>query len=238
MAELLTTQQVQSLLKVDRTTIYRMVESGKLPAVRVGKQWRFDPSDIERWLGKSLTPSHASGSNGKTEGWLPSEVAQVIQDAFAEALGVTLVTTDLSGAPLTRVSNPCPLLSVLLRTPEALQHCISTWRRLADSLCLEPHWTPSETGLLCARGLIRVGSALKGMVIAGGVAPPNWPPTEPELRALAAVFSADEAQVLAAAQQVYRLDAHKQAQVLRFVQRVADILAAVASIHLTKERER
>jgi len=38
MSELLTTHQVQDLLKVDRSTIYRMVEAGRLPAVRVGKQ--------------------------------------------------------------------------------------------------------------------------------------------------------------------------------------------------------
>lgn len=236
MAELLTTQQVQNLLKVDRTTIYRMVESGKLPAVRVGKQWRFDPSQIERWLGRPLAEVKAPASNGSAESWLPVEAAQIIQDAFAEAIGVTLITTDLSGAPLTRVSNPCPLLSALLRAPNALQQCVSTWQRLADSLCLEPRWTPSETGLLCARGFIRVGNTLKGMVVAGGVEPPNWPPSEPELRAIAAAFGADEAQVLAAARQVHRLDESKQTTVLRFVQRIADVLASVASIYVTKER--
>ena len=48
MADLLTTNQVQTLLKVDRTTIYRMVEQGRLPAIRVGKQWRFSRPEIER----------------------------------------------------------------------------------------------------------------------------------------------------------------------------------------------
>ena len=50
MTDLLTTGQVQTLLKVDRTTIYRMVENGRLPGIRVGKQWRFDRAEIERWL--------------------------------------------------------------------------------------------------------------------------------------------------------------------------------------------
>lgn len=235
MAELLTTQQVQNLLKVDRTTIYRMVESGKLPAVRVGKQWRFDPYQIERWLGRSLAGEFALEQNGAAA-WLPLETAQMIQDAFADALGVTLIATDLSGAPLTQVSNPCPFLRTLLQPPGALRRCVSTWQRLADSLCLEPRWTPSETGLLCARGFIRVGNTLKGMVVAGGVEPPNWPPAEAELRAIAAAFGADEAQVLAAAQQVHRLDEPRQAMVLRFVQRIADVLASVASIYATKER--
>ena len=41
MADLLTTSQVQDRLQVDRTTIYRMIDAGHLPAIRVGKQWRF-----------------------------------------------------------------------------------------------------------------------------------------------------------------------------------------------------
>jgi excisionase family DNA binding protein len=48
MSDLLTTNQVQDLLHVDRTTIYRLVESGRLPAIRVGKQWRFSRPEIER----------------------------------------------------------------------------------------------------------------------------------------------------------------------------------------------
>ena len=55
MTDLLTTSQVQDKLRVDRTTIYRMVEDGRLPAIRVGKQWRFQEDAIERWL-------HARGS--------------------------------------------------------------------------------------------------------------------------------------------------------------------------------
>ncbi len=50
MTDLLTTKQVQTLLRVDRTTIYRMVEAGQLPAIRVGKQWRFAPADVDHWL--------------------------------------------------------------------------------------------------------------------------------------------------------------------------------------------
>ncbi len=36
MAEFLTTRQLQEILHVDRTTIYRMAEAGRIPAVKVG----------------------------------------------------------------------------------------------------------------------------------------------------------------------------------------------------------
>ena len=38
MSGLLTTQQLQELIRVDRSTIYRMAEDGRLPAVKVGRQ--------------------------------------------------------------------------------------------------------------------------------------------------------------------------------------------------------
>ncbi|HKZ25894.1 MAG TPA: helix-turn-helix domain-containing protein [Acidimicrobiia bacterium] len=50
MPALLTTKAVQQLLNVDRSTIYRMAEAGRLPAIKVGRQWRFHTEAIEQWL--------------------------------------------------------------------------------------------------------------------------------------------------------------------------------------------
>lgn len=47
---LLTTEQVAEYLKVDKFTIYRLVAQKKMPAFRVGSQWRFKKSVIEDWL--------------------------------------------------------------------------------------------------------------------------------------------------------------------------------------------
>jgi len=47
---LLTTVQVAEYLKVDKFTIYRLVAQKKIPAFRVGSQWRFKKSVIEDWL--------------------------------------------------------------------------------------------------------------------------------------------------------------------------------------------
>ena len=37
---LLTTEEVSHYLKVDKFTVYRLVTQNKLPAFRVGNQWR------------------------------------------------------------------------------------------------------------------------------------------------------------------------------------------------------
>ena len=41
MAELLTTKQLEDLLKIDRITVYRMLNDGRLKCVKIGNQWRF-----------------------------------------------------------------------------------------------------------------------------------------------------------------------------------------------------
>jgi excisionase family DNA binding protein len=50
---LLTAEQVAKYLKVDKFTIYRLVAQKKIPAFRVGSQWRFKKSVIEDWLMKN-----------------------------------------------------------------------------------------------------------------------------------------------------------------------------------------
>ncbi|HEY3303550.1 MAG TPA: helix-turn-helix domain-containing protein [Candidatus Binatia bacterium] len=48
--DLLTTDQVARYLKVDKFTVYRLVNQRKLPAFKVGNQWRFKREMIEAWL--------------------------------------------------------------------------------------------------------------------------------------------------------------------------------------------
>ncbi len=46
----LTTDEVLAYLQVNLRTVYRLIDAGKLPAVRVGRQWRFRRKDIDAWL--------------------------------------------------------------------------------------------------------------------------------------------------------------------------------------------
>ena len=55
----LTTDEVLAYLQVNLRTVYRLIDAGKLPAVRVGRQWRFRRRDIDAGL---LQPSR----NGAT----------------------------------------------------------------------------------------------------------------------------------------------------------------------------
>jgi len=46
----LTTEEVIKYLHVNLRTVYRLIKTGEIPAVRVGRQWRFRRRDIDAWL--------------------------------------------------------------------------------------------------------------------------------------------------------------------------------------------
>jgi excisionase family DNA binding protein len=233
MTEMLTAKDMQALLQVDRSTIYRMAEAGQLPAVKVGKQWRFPSDLVESWLGTqavSPTPSPGLGlnlSNDDFASLLPLDCVQLIQDAFAEVLGVMLVVTDLEGQPITRVSNPFPLYRLLAETDKGHEMCRETWRELGQVPALEPRFMPGLGGLSCARALVRMGNELKAMVIVFGVAPENWPPPSEVTQELAQSLNINANRLQSAFDSAFRLTLEEQKRVLVTIQRIADILAHI-----------
>lgn len=55
--KLLTTSQLAKYLKVDKFTVYRLVSQKKIPAFKVGSQWRFKKSMIDAWLQQNMNTS-------------------------------------------------------------------------------------------------------------------------------------------------------------------------------------
>jgi excisionase family DNA binding protein len=55
----LTTEEVLEYLQVNLRTVYRLIKAGKIPAVRVGRQWRFRKRDIDAWLDSQRGPRAA-----------------------------------------------------------------------------------------------------------------------------------------------------------------------------------
>jgi excisionase family DNA binding protein len=58
----LTTEEVLAYLQVNLRTVYRLIKAGKIPAVRVGRQWRFRKRDIDAWLDSQRTQSSGAGT--------------------------------------------------------------------------------------------------------------------------------------------------------------------------------
>lgn len=218
-ATMLTAQQVQQLLDVDASTVYRMAGDGRLPAVRIGKQWRFPADAIEALLVPRAGDAMANGAElsaapgaspddrpaptTRPPGILPPPgIATAALEAIAPALGVSMVVTDLGGRPMTAVVNPAPMLASQLGDPEFALACTAEWRGFADEPHLAPRLRPGRFGFLCAHALVRHGTSLVAMVLAGGIAPEGH--DAPDL---------------------FHLDADRQAAVVETLPRTAALLS-------------
>lgn len=82
----LTTEEVLEYLHLNLKTVYRLLKAGKLPAVRVGRQWRFRKQDIDAFLA-------ASGSKAAVEA-RPVRVLVVDDEESVR----TLISTTLSAS--------------------------------------------------------------------------------------------------------------------------------------------
>lgn len=58
MDSLMTIDEVASYLRLSKDTVYRMVQKGRIPASKVGMQWRFRRSDVDLWLDKNKNVGH------------------------------------------------------------------------------------------------------------------------------------------------------------------------------------
>lgn len=61
---IMTLPEVAKYIRVHKSTVYRMLKQKRIPAIKVGNQWRFKKDRIDHWL--------------ETDGWkvIPEEVQQ------------------------------------------------------------------------------------------------------------------------------------------------------------------
>ncbi|GAG71241.1 unnamed protein product [marine sediment metagenome] len=59
MSELMTVEELAAYLRVTKKTIYRLLRQGKIPATKVGRQWRFEKARIDEWLHRNSVGTKA-----------------------------------------------------------------------------------------------------------------------------------------------------------------------------------
>ncbi len=60
----LTPGEVAAILRVSVEVIRRMLRRGELPAIRIGRTWRVDEDQLQRWLRRGLLET-SRGVNGR-----------------------------------------------------------------------------------------------------------------------------------------------------------------------------
>ena len=90
----LTTEEVIDYLQVNLRTVYRLIKAGKIPAVRVGRQWRFRKGDLDAWLeterrGVRLSPAlPQSASRTEAPRVLVADDEESIRELLARTLAL------------------------------------------------------------------------------------------------------------------------------------------------------
>jgi excisionase family DNA binding protein len=103
----LTTEEVLEYLQVNLRTVYRLIKAGKIPAVRVGRQWRFRKRDIDAWLDSqrlrggsraaTATPAPARSASGATRPRvLVVDDEASIRDLLAKTLALAEYDVDVA----------------------------------------------------------------------------------------------------------------------------------------------
>lgn len=49
---ILTVDEISEYLRIPKSTIYKLVREGKIPAQKIGRHWRFSKEAIDHWLQK------------------------------------------------------------------------------------------------------------------------------------------------------------------------------------------
>ncbi len=166
MSPLLTTRQVQDLLKVDRITIYRMLNDGRLKGVKIGKEWRFHRVEIEKMLGKpEIAISDVPPEDILTE--FPSGCVEKVEDLLGGILGVGVTTVTLSGEPLNGIVNPNPFCQCILSSSSGRQACQAAWGKPAGEEGSKPAFHACHAGLTFLRCPVELDGRRVAWVIAG-----------------------------------------------------------------------
>jgi len=127
----LTTEEVLEYLQVNLRTVYRLIKAGKIPAVRVGRQWRFRKRDIDAWLDSqrlrggaraAAAPAPARPATGATRPRvLVVDDEASIRDLLAKTLALAEYDVDVAADGRSAVERlrilPYDLLITDLRMP-------------------------------------------------------------------------------------------------------------------------
>lgn len=219
--ELLTAKQVQDLLKIDRTTVYRMLNDGRLKGIKIGNQWRFPEKYVLKMLDGSVKEGLLLTDSIKKE--LPLHCMHAIQEVFAEIAGIGSVTTSADGEPLTEISNSCQFCQLILNSKKGRQGCINSWRRLAEQEESEPKFVTCHAGLQYARARIEINGQLAAMLIAGQFysETPDAAEEQTRLEQLSRQYGIDKEALRQAAQKLMVLDRQKSDKIGQWLERVA-----------------
>ena len=147
----LTTEEVLEYLQINLRTVYRLIKAGKIPAVRVGRQWRFRKRDIDAWL--------------DSQGTKPGGSAPAARPAFAGRARVLVVDDEASIRDL--LTKTLALAEYEVETAADGATALERLRASDYDLLIADLSMPEMDGLTLIRQARRVRTELPIIIITG-----------------------------------------------------------------------
>lgn len=229
MKAFLTSRQVEELLNVDRTTIYRMLNDGRLKGVKIGKHWRFALQEVEELMSGNIN-SRSEDQSEIVEA-LPVHCMQPIQDVFAEIAQVGSVLTDKDGIPITKISNAGDFCKLILGSEEGRQACYLSWKKLASQKEIAPEFTTCHAGLKYARARIEINNELIAILVTGQfyLEIPESEEEDKRLRHLSSMYHINYDILKLAAKNISVLESRNIPQISGWLEKVAKTFEQISS---------
>ncbi len=223
MDDFLTSKELQELLKIDRTTVYRMLKDGRLTGVKIGDQWRFSRKEVTGLLTGAAPAEPFESSPAPVLSALPLQCVQYIQDVFADVAEVGSVTVTPAGEPLSEVSCCSRFCNLILASESGRRACVASWGQWVEEAGPQPGFATCHAGLHCTHARIQVEGRLEALLVAEQFYTTAPDPTEEEIRVrkLAATHNLDPAALAEAIRDIPVLDERKQARIHDWLQSVA-----------------
>jgi len=205
MSDFLTAKQVIELLRIDRTTLYRMIKENRIKGVKVGSHWRFLSSDVKAIMNGKLPDLSPAIEPPKEV--LPVHCIQPIQEVFSDIIGVAALTTDSEGIPITKISNSCRFCNMIMSTESGKAACRNSWKNLKFSNDGKPVFNTCHAGLKYSGASIKLDNTEEAKLITG-----QYFVSKPKadfnnmIKSLAQNFGLNAKELLTAAKEVKVLD--------------------------------
>lgn len=225
MDDFITAKQVIELLKIDRTTLYRMLREERIKGVKVGSQWRFPKAEIEILLQPLIGPDHQQPSRDI----LPMHCVQPIQEVFSDIIQTAAITTDVDGVPLSNLSNTCKFCEQILSSQKGRAACYKSWKELEFSNDDETTFSVCHAGLNYAGANIILDGKKIAKLITGQFYSerPDAQQEEKRIKKLANDYGLNEKKLLKAALEIVLIDQRITQFLGKWMQKVARSFATL-----------
>ena len=226
-ATFVTAGAVQEYLNIDRSTVYRMASDGRLPAIKVGRQWRFPVDAIRQLVSRDSAIEAFVDAANRPALVDPTQRVQEVCDLIARLFDVTVSVVDIEGRRIGEPSNPSGLERLLEGHVLARRQREQVLRELIGRR--STRLAPDSLGLLTAASHVRDDTEIVGAVTVSGVAPRQWPPALTTMEGYAEGLAVSAEGIVGSVDQVHHLDEATQDLLVQALPPVAELLSTLLS---------